>query len=155
MEIPDRYSQEDIYITNVVTENMLSSKLGITHIYVIEKARPPTDFEENYHRLPPTVDFERIVSNVVKSLSHLLHKLGNNRSEDNKSISEKFKFFLLKEENKAIVSDSFWYAICILFKPTEYPASEKELKKRIAKNYMSFMLEINPEIDSFKSKEND
>lgn len=30
-------------------------------------------------------------------------------------------------ENKALVSDCFWYAICKFFHPSEYPISEREL----------------------------
>lgn len=45
-------------------------------------------------------------------------------------------------ENKALVSDCFWFAICKFFHEKKYEHSESELEKRIAKNYIGLFLSI-------------
>ena len=52
-------------------------------------------------------------------------------------------------ENKALVSDCFWFAICKFFHSGKYEHSEGELEKRIAKNYIGLFLSISDK------KEND
>jgi hypothetical protein len=55
--------------------------------------------------------------------------------------------FLNHAENKAIVSDAFWYAICKFFpnnkiSPETYENIEENLLNRIAKNYVNYFLSI-------------
>ena len=45
-------------------------------------------------------------------------------------------------ENKALVSDCFWFAICKFFHAGCYERSEAELEKRIAKSYIGLFLSI-------------
>ncbi len=55
--------------------------------------------------------------------------------------------FLNHTENKAILSDSFWYAICKFFPnksfyPEDYDNIKENLLNRIAKNYVNYFLTI-------------
>lgn len=47
-----------------------------------------------------------------------------------------------------MVSDCFWFAICRFFRTGLFPNSEKELEKRIAKNYIGLFLSIEDKHES-------
>lgn len=142
------------------------------HILKIEDAELPTNFEGNYYPLPSIVDFKRIISNIINALrlsEDNEHK--NRKNESSEKIVkireeklEKWKKFLEIDENKAIVSDAFWYAICKFFykkkmeKITEAEEiknheEEEEINKfkffieenllnRMSRNYVNFLLSI-------------
>lgn len=55
---------------------------------------------------------------------------------------EKWTVYLNFPENKALVSDCFWYSICKFFRNGMFENSERELEKRIAKNYIGLFLSI-------------
>lgn len=66
--------QDDVLITNIAEEEQ-SPKQKISaknyQVYMIEDSTPPTSFPANqqYTSLPSTVEFSRIVANVITSLS--------------------------------------------------------------------------------------
>lgn len=64
------------------------------------------------------------------------------RNNQTGNIIEKWTKYLNLEENKALVSDCFWYAICKFFRQGQYLNSERELEKRIADNYIGLFLSI-------------
>lgn len=64
------------------------------------------------------------------------------RDGSNENTIEKWTKYLNLYENKALVSDCFWFAICKFFHPSKYVYSESELEKRIAKNYIGLFLSI-------------
>ena len=64
------------------------------------------------------------------------------------NIIEKWTKYLKLIENRALVSDSFWYAICKFFHSGKYTYSEEELEKRIGKNYIGLFLSIEDKKES-------
>lgn len=111
------------------------------HIYRIEDSKPPTSFEEAYTPLPPTVEFHRVISNVISSLA-------KNQGQERENTIEKWSKHLSLPENEAIVSDCFWYAICRFFHAGRYRFEEECLKKRIADNYITLTLSVEDKNDS-------
>jgi len=107
-------------------------KAHIDHIYYIEDAEPPIEFNESCHPIPSSVDFKRILLNVMNALS-FLHKdtewtnntnsnYENNDINSNKKKTryEKWLGFLQMIENLAVSSDCFWYIIAKFFKGEVY-----------------------------------
>lgn len=52
----------------------------------------------------------------------------------------------------AIISDSFWYIICKVFNPGEYELKEELYLDRLAANYVSYTIVVDPE-DNIKERE--
>ena len=70
------------------------------------------------------------------------------RENDMDSKFEKWIKYLDYEENKAIVSDLFWYSICKFFNPNKYIDTQNLYLKRIAKNYINYFLSITDKHDN-------
>lgn len=56
------------------------------------------------------------------------------------------------EHADAIISDAFWYVICRVFNPEIYIETEELLLDRIAANYVSYTIVVDPE-DNKKERE--
>lgn len=104
------------FLTAVLPESSIIKP----HVYKIEDSKPPTTFDDPFSPLPPTVEFSRIISNVVSSLA-------KNHGKERESTIEKWLRYLSLSENQAVVSDCFWYAICKLFHTDKYPKAESSL----------------------------
>ena len=72
------------------------------------------DEDNNYAPLPSRVEFRKIISNVMNSLNFL------HRESEEESKFDRWIKYLEIEENKAIVSDLFWYSICKYFNKDKY-----------------------------------
>ncbi|CAI2370905.1 unnamed protein product [Moneuplotes crassus] len=97
--------------------------------YSIESTVPPHDFDSPYSKLPQNVKMDKVKEYVYNSLKI--------KSEKKK---ERFKQLFEIEHVDAIISDSFWYVICRVFKPDQYIHHEEFFLDRIAANYVSFTL---------------
>ncbi|KAL4475443.1 hypothetical protein ABPG72_022078 [Tetrahymena utriculariae] len=165
------------------------------HIYKIEEAELPTNFNSMYTPLPVQVEFKRIISNIMNA-RHIkkqeewgkdgitdqnninyqqAQQFNNNQTYQMNSDGtfkkvkrreteyDKWLRYLSLEENVAIVSDSFWYAISKfqekrlskLLTPDEFKVEEKKFKQiqerllnRIARNYVNILLSIENKNDN-------
>jgi len=70
---------------------------------------PPTDFEEPYAPMPPSVDFIRIVNNIMNALQ-IRKPLTKEPGREGRYESRLAQLKL--EENLAIISDLFWFVVC-------------------------------------------
>ena len=116
--------------------------------------------------LPNRVDFRKIINNILKSIKFLNKSAENygfkqkeGQDTEDQSKFERWLKYLQLPESVALVSDSFWYAICKFFNPGVYevinvyldnPKKEAEEKylARISKNYINLFLSINDKIDN-------
>ena len=63
---------------------------------------------------------------------------------DSKDTRDKCLSLILEDEHiKALISDSFWYVICVFFKEQspKYNAKKEQLLDRISANFVSFFIE--------------
>ncbi|KRW99570.1 hypothetical protein PPERSA_13150 [Pseudocohnilembus persalinus] len=144
--------------------------------YHIDKAIPPAFAEhQNYAEMPKQVEFKNLVSNILnsrdikkKSDEQLEFDRRKNMQKSNKY--ERWKGYLMLEENKAVISDCFWVAICKYkvqkaqklkkkeeeslyppsdwnFKEDQYDDIVNQLLDRVARNYVNLLLSIEDQLD--------
>ena len=75
----------------------------------------------------------------------------NLKAESKSRRDEVMRKILEDEHIKALISDSFWYIICIIFKNAEpkYAAKKEQLLDRISANFVSFFIEYKASKEKF------
>ncbi len=86
--------------------------------------------------LPNRVDFRKIINNILKSIKFLNKSAENygfkqkeGQDTEDQSKFERWLKYLQLPESVALVSDSFWYAICKFFNPGVYEVNNISIFK--------------------------
>ena len=139
---------------------------GQNTYFHVQDAEPPMNFEDAYSTLPSKIKLQTIKKDICSSIKFKQEaknqqdmQTSQMSSENNpkrgayvgkKSYpSEKDQFWILidTEHCDALISDAFWYYICVEYKVKESDTSGKDysahiefLLDRMAANYVSYTL---------------
>jgi hypothetical protein len=121
-----------------------ASTLPLIGVYRVEDAALPPEVLEDTTAsgsLPSSIPIDKVMTNIVQNL-------------DFKSWSDNARNMWYKDfkspPSKALISDTFWYCICVYFKAGRHTDVEKRLFDRISFNFVNLFSAVAPSAPSRK-----